>query len=207
MEGRCDLAQDALNKALGLTYEQCPVHYAVLCSDPAKQIMWIHFEEEIYAKKVIMRAAKKKPEGFSVKQWCPTVAYERRSAMLKAIKDKKEQATNDTASYQVRLGVTDLQLWCKANPGAPWTKVAPNALCEDLPDLLAQPWTAEKLEQERQHFLKKREGPTPPPQRGRSMPFSWVESMEAEDDSGFLVPEEGAAAGPQDRGTHLPAVS
>ena len=75
MEGRCAAGQEALNKHLGLTYNQVPIHKAILSSNPDDHILWLHLDSPEVAKKVILRAANKKPANLSVKTWCPTIAY------------------------------------------------------------------------------------------------------------------------------------
>ena len=77
--------------------------------------------------------------------------------------------------YQVRLGIKDVELWQKQEGWAQWMKMNPHEICPDLPPLLIQPWTQEKNIAEREKYnereRKRKDGPTPPVQRGRPHPF------------------------------------
>ena len=147
--------------------------------------MWCHLDSEADARKVITRAAAKKPPNLSIRTWCPTVAYGRRSKVLEAIKEAKE--SDPRTKYQVRLGKCDIQLWHKQDGWPKWAMLPISELCPNAPPLLEEPWSKEKEEEETAKFLAKRKRgdntPTKQGQPGQPDPHGYVPDQDSDEES------------------------
>ena len=66
---------------LGFGHGDVAIEKAWMCKEVEKNILWIRLKEEEgvnYVKKVKTRAATKRPNGFSVRDYCPNIAMERK---------------------------------------------------------------------------------------------------------------------------------
>ena len=65
------------------------IETAWMSRETDKKILWVRLKEQQFIKKVHIRAATKKPEGLSVRDFCPGIALERKKKINEILKNKK----------------------------------------------------------------------------------------------------------------------
>ena len=117
----------------------------------------MHLTEE-QAKRVIVRASDKKPEGFNIRTHWPNVVFERKIAIQKRISVLHSDpiANPRGVRYQLRLGQSDVMLVSKVQGETGWRETDVSAVGGVIPPLKMQPWDKDKEKQEKDKYNNKR---------------------------------------------------
>ena len=92
-----------------------------MCRNVANKILWVRFKpDQDYAKKVKVRAANKRPQGLSIRDFCPGVALDHKKAINKALKAKK--TARPSFRWRVDIRNDDFVVFSWNDNEAQWTQ-------------------------------------------------------------------------------------
>ena len=90
-----------------------------MANNLSSQIMWVEVREED-VKRARIRAAFKNSPGFSIKDYCPAIAMERKKAANRLLIECKRK--DPSFKWRFELGDEDLILFTKKGAEEGWTR-------------------------------------------------------------------------------------
>ena len=110
------------------------VERAWMATNLSSQILWMEVRNED-VKRIRLRAAFKKPAGLSVKDYCPSIAIERKKEANRLLMQLKTK--NPSLRWRFDIGDEDLILMTKKGAEGEWTRESLVDLGAELPGIQA----------------------------------------------------------------------